>query len=33
MRIGYQSLRVIKILTLFYASGVTNSYGWEVANG
>ncbi len=31
MCIGYQSVARSKIRSLFYAEGVTNSYGWEVA--
>ncbi|AKS05793.1 hypothetical protein [Pseudomonas trivialis] len=31
MFIGYQSEGRSKIHSLFYAAGVTNSYGWEVA--
>ncbi len=31
MRSGYQSPTPSKMPRLFYAEGVTNSYGWEVA--
>lgn len=31
MRIGYQSVARPEMRSLFYAEGVTNSYGWEVA--